>query len=468
MIQKFFIPTEGNNHKPYLLSKIAIVVYSIILLLANSFGGILGIGEAYASTISPTNVINLTNQERKAAGLHNLASNAKLSAAALAKANDMFEKQYWDHFGPNGETPWQFIRAAGYSYVYAGENLGKGFKTTEGLVEAWMASPTHRENILSGNYNDIGVAVVEGVLLGKQTILVVQMFGSLTKTVQGTSTTTPPPTTTTPPKVVTDSKKVVTPKETGEIRSIRITEPQAGQLINNPALNIKGEVSNVSGEYTVDILENNQIVGDVKSSVNTWEFDKGSDWTEGEHKITANLHSTNVKSPEVLFTLDSKAPTVDLPTLTVQKNDEGYNVEFKIIGDWSVTDIILGSEIIAVKNDGNMEVVKVLVEKEKNTKSVFVNSSDKAGNSSSVDISEYFKEDVSEEKAQVIPIINLSVRDGISVGIITMVFLLLCVEMYVYFKKGRFKDAVSDLLTIGVWWFIVAIGIFSGFSGIIT
>ena len=52
-----------------------------------------------------------------------------------------------------------------------------------------MASPTHRDNILSQTTRSIGVAVVEGVLLEKQTILVVQMFGNLTTSVQECSTT---------------------------------------------------------------------------------------------------------------------------------------------------------------------------------------------------------------------------------------------------------------------------------------
>jgi hypothetical protein len=124
----------------------------------------------------------------------------------------MFE-QHWDHFGPNGETPWQFIRAEGYNYVYAGENLAKGFQTAEGVHEAWMASPTHAANIMSGNYKDIGVAVVQGVLLGKQTTLVVQMFGNLTTNVAGTATS----------GSIKSSSGTVVGNEHGEIKSIRIT-----------------------------------------------------------------------------------------------------------------------------------------------------------------------------------------------------------------------------------------------------
>ena len=102
MLKDFFVPTNKNKKKPYLLRKIAIVVYTVLLLVVNYAGGILGIDQAYASTISPANVIALTNQERQAVGLPALSNNAQLASAALAKANDMFAKQYWDHFGPNG------------------------------------------------------------------------------------------------------------------------------------------------------------------------------------------------------------------------------------------------------------------------------------------------------------------------------------------------------------------------------
>ena len=192
-MKKFFIPNKENSYKPYLLRKIALVVYTAILLFVNTFGGLLGIPQAMASSISPANIIQLTNQQRTASGLNTLTSNAKLAAAAQAKANNMFELQYWDHYGPTGETPWMFISQAGYTYVYAGENLAKGFRTAEGVHEAWMASPTHRENIMSVNYKEIGVAVVEGTLLGKETVLVVQMFGNQTNQIY--KPTIPAPTT---------------------------------------------------------------------------------------------------------------------------------------------------------------------------------------------------------------------------------------------------------------------------------
>ncbi|MBA3284597.1 MAG: CAP domain-containing protein, partial [Nitrosopumilus sp.] len=128
--------------------------------------------------MSITKLYDLTNQEREKAGLQPLTYNDKLAQAAQQKANDMFAKNYWAHYGPNNENPWQFILGAGYDYEYAGENLAKNFLFSKGVVDAWMNSPTHKENMVRKEYTDIGFAVVNGMLNGEETTLVVQMFGT--------------------------------------------------------------------------------------------------------------------------------------------------------------------------------------------------------------------------------------------------------------------------------------------------
>lgn len=128
--------------------------------------------------ISVQELISFTNQKRADNGVPALSSNAALTSAAGKKAEDMFAKNYWAHNSPDGTTPWFFIKQAGYNYVYAGENLAKGFNSATDVVNAWMASESHRTNILSKNYKDVGFAVKSGVLSGEQTFLVVQEFGS--------------------------------------------------------------------------------------------------------------------------------------------------------------------------------------------------------------------------------------------------------------------------------------------------
>jgi hypothetical protein len=105
--------------------------------------------------------------------------NSQLTQAAQLKAKDMFAKDYWAHNSPNGTMPWDFIKQAGYDYQYAGENLARGFTTSNDVVTAWMNSPEHRENMLSPNYHDVGFALQEGSLTGEpDTILIVEELGS--------------------------------------------------------------------------------------------------------------------------------------------------------------------------------------------------------------------------------------------------------------------------------------------------
>ena len=129
--------------------------------------------------MSVEDLLLLTNIQRQQNHLPVLQMNSELAAAAGAKAQNMFAENYWAHNSPSGKTPWDFIRGAGYNYVYAGENLARGFTTAQDTVNAWMASPDHRANILSPNYNDVGFAVAEGSLTGDaDTVLVVEEFGS--------------------------------------------------------------------------------------------------------------------------------------------------------------------------------------------------------------------------------------------------------------------------------------------------
>ena len=182
VLRHYFLPHESNNQKAKILHPdslfvmaIGLIAFQLILSLAgNSFPKVLG----YAANISPEEVIRLTNVKRSENGLAPLAQNSTLSQAALAKGNDMLSKGYWAHFAPDGTSPWTFFLNFGYKYKYAGENLARDFSDASTAVNAWMNSPTHRENILNANYQDIGIGVVEGTLLGAETTIIVQFFGA--------------------------------------------------------------------------------------------------------------------------------------------------------------------------------------------------------------------------------------------------------------------------------------------------
>jgi hypothetical protein len=182
VLKLLFFPHEENNYKPKVLhlSSLSWLILFIIFfqLFITVFHrvrpGVLG----FASNINPQIIVELTNKQRNQHGVSSVFLNERLNEAARQKAADMFNKNYWAHYAPDGTTPWSFFKNNNYNYIYAGENLARDFNDSDAVVKAWMASPTHKENILNPKYQDIGVAVVNGILNGEETTLVVQMFGA--------------------------------------------------------------------------------------------------------------------------------------------------------------------------------------------------------------------------------------------------------------------------------------------------
>lgn len=179
----YVFPHHKTHKKAHLLSEKALCLYLALFLIlqlgfkivARTLPGVLGT----ASAITKEEIIALTNNERSNKGLSQVTENAALDAAAEKKAKNMFVENYWAHVSPTGKTPWVWIQESGYSYRFAGENLARGFSTSGDVVKAWMASKLgHKENILNTKYQDIGIAVEDGILNGEKVTLVVQMFGT--------------------------------------------------------------------------------------------------------------------------------------------------------------------------------------------------------------------------------------------------------------------------------------------------
>ena len=232
VIKHLFCPQKGNNHRARLWHHSALVWILVINVmgfawvnsLSHSYPQVLG----YASSISPEEIVQLTNQQRQQRGLGKLKTNSALTQAAIAKAQDMFAKDYWSHVSPTGDQPWKFIRQAGYYYTYAGENLARDFDTSSQVVAAWMNSPGHRKNILNPNYLEIGVAVMDGTLQGKQTTLVVQMFGQRRVAVASNTQSASQPTPTVPPRptATPTPKLLVTATPTPASVSALLNQPE--------------------------------------------------------------------------------------------------------------------------------------------------------------------------------------------------------------------------------------------------
>ena len=177
-----FTPSSSNNYKAKTLHLSSLSIFMIIVmvsqllitLIGKNVPGVLGI----ASSITVEELIDLTNQKREEHGLSELKLNQTLVEAARQKGADMIVKGYWAHTSPDGKTPWYFFKNVSYQYLYAGENLARDFVDSPSVVVAWMNSPTHRDNILSSRYRDVGIAVIQDTFQGQETTLVVQMFGT--------------------------------------------------------------------------------------------------------------------------------------------------------------------------------------------------------------------------------------------------------------------------------------------------
>ena len=329
-------------------------VSAIVFLIIINSASALFLGnpkEVVAADINTVRLIELANQERVARGLNTLIVDSRLSIAAQNKGADMFAKQYWSHYGPNGETPWQFIKAAGYNYIYAGENLAKDFTSTDPIHTAWMNSPSHRDNIININYQHIGIAAVSGVFDGKETIIVVQMFGSeyVAPEPEPEPTPEPDPEPTPPapvPPAQPSSPDTIPPDKPD------ITEPADGDVLVTSELNVKGTAEN---NAEVAIYDGDEQIGTLNTEGGV--FDYQTIMEDGEHILgaTATDFAGNMsdRSDDVNVTVDTMAPEVEESTFQIiEWNEETatYLIKMEVSGLPTNVSIILGEYTVDLEN----------------------------------------------------------------------------------------------------------------------
>lgn len=183
-LKRHFIPHEENGFRPHFLHRgntkqlIGIILFFELILFVLPGLNFVGYFKSLnLGAIMPGILSSLTNVERIENSLPELRVNEILNEAARMKAEDMAKKSYFAHTSPEGVTPWYWLEKAGYSYVYAGENLAINFIDSEDVTEAWMNSPTHRANIIHGAYTEVGTGVAVGTYEGYETVFVAQVYG---------------------------------------------------------------------------------------------------------------------------------------------------------------------------------------------------------------------------------------------------------------------------------------------------
>ncbi|MGB9743348.1 MAG: CAP domain-containing protein [Minisyncoccales bacterium] len=219
-LKLFFIPCQANNYKPRFLDSKFLFYYAVILLFLKLL--IIPVFLYFPNTvffadITKIDLINLANNTRAYFKLTPLKENPLLNEAAYLKAKDMLEKGYFAHYSPEGLSPWYWLQKIGYQYRSAGENLAIGFVDSEQVHQAWLNSPSHKQNIINPKYQEIGIAVLKGKFQGSETTLVVQYFGSSASLASAPKTAT---------RETTSTQEAAPTKETPSIKEEILVEKE--------------------------------------------------------------------------------------------------------------------------------------------------------------------------------------------------------------------------------------------------
>lgn len=131
-----------------------------------------GIDSLTFDSLSESKMLQDVNRERTDRGLQVLALDTELSDVARDYGMDMWQRRYFSHYSPEGESVGDRLTRAGISYFVAGENLALA-PTEEMAMNGLMNSEGHKENILSEDYHKVGIGVVDNGKYGK---IFVQVF----------------------------------------------------------------------------------------------------------------------------------------------------------------------------------------------------------------------------------------------------------------------------------------------------
>ncbi len=219
----------------------------------------------YATNISISELLNITNQNRAANSLGSLALNSQLNSAAQAKANHMIQNNYWAHYAPDGTSPWFFVNNAGYSYSKAGENLAYGYNSSSGVLTGWMNSPSHAANILDSSFTEVGFGTADGAnFQGGENTVVVAFYAQpqASAPVQQPSQQEPPATSNTPPaqQQTTQQSPPVT-ADTADEEPAEVAE--ASEEPEEAPLSEDEEARIIESQYTLTRLEDGSEIEDV-------------------------------------------------------------------------------------------------------------------------------------------------------------------------------------------------------------
>lgn len=242
--KQFLNSTENHDFKPNALERAAFVGMVLMVMISFSIANLQSVlwisSEWLVSTILPAVVTDATNEARAEEGRAPLTRNSLLDEAAQLKAEDMAANGYFAHWSPEGVSPWHWFQVAGYTYKHAGENLAVHFTDSDTVVDAWLKSPTHRDNIMDEKFTEIGIGTAKGRYEDYDTVFVVQMFGA------------PAVAAAPAPEIVPEAEEVIPETETAEEVTI---EPE----VTGGVEDVLGE-SEAAEESSVGVTDSGTVV----------------------------------------------------------------------------------------------------------------------------------------------------------------------------------------------------------------
>ena len=179
--------------------KRALVLCALLVTLGISLAGTASAADAApasAERLLALDQLILTglNECRAKHGLRPLVMSRDLRDAAVSHSRAMLQRGFFAHDAPGGPSfaarVRSFYRSAGYTNWRAGENLlyDKKVVTADDAIAAWLASPAHRENLLTPEWREVGIGslratVAGGIFGGEATWVVTMDFGARSGTI---------------------------------------------------------------------------------------------------------------------------------------------------------------------------------------------------------------------------------------------------------------------------------------------
>jgi len=269
-----------KNSKYNFIRRTALFVFAIGVLSFNVLAKVDISAENNSDAITMENLLQAHNEYRKENGVSELKLNNLLNISSAKKGDVMIVNQCWSHYCPPGKSPWDFFDDASYDYIYAGENLAEGYYSIDSLMQAWINSKTHRDNIVKSDFTEVGFSILYADYLNNSNnLLVVAHFGS---TPNGSVISAQNP-----------QIKITSPEDNFQTseESLNLSGTVNGldkvRVFNNSALNGEADISGGIFTYRIQKLNN---------GINTiWVDGSNNETTINSNKINVNFTSVNAQ-----------------------------------------------------------------------------------------------------------------------------------------------------------------------------